>query len=421
MPPSDKSPAGRRAKRDVRWREVVLALAFVALLVATGFAAYTYGRSQSPAALSKEDRESIALYAEALDTVQDSYVDQEAVDPEKQTYGAIEGMLDTLGDKGHTRFLTPEEREQNREGLSGTYEGIGIEVEPRDDKIVVVAPIEGSPADRAGVRAGDVVIAVNGKSSRGEEMSEIIEEIKGPEGTDVRLTILRDEQERVFDLERTQIERPVASWILIPESDVAHVRLATFSDDSAGKLAQAFEEARAAGARSFVLDLRNNAGGRLDQAVEMARDFLEPGSVVYLREDASGEREEIEVEGGAEPTDAPMAVLVNEGTASSSEILAGALRDNDRATVIGETTFGTGTVLSEFVLRDGSAILLGVAERLTPDGDFIRETGIVPEVKVELAEDAEPLTPGEARTLSREEILERDAQLKRAFEELQGR
>ena len=401
-----------------RRRAVTRVLLVVVLVLATALGAYAYGRSQSPAALEERDRESLALYAEALDTVRDDYVDQEAIDPEKLTYGAIEGMLETLGDEGHTRFLTPEEHEQNREGLSGTYEGIGIEVEPRDDKIVVVAPIEGSPADRAGVRAGDVVIAVNGKSSRGEEMSEIIEEIKGPEGTAVTLTILRNEEERVFDLERAQIERPVASWTLIPESDVAHVRLASFSDDSAEKLAQAFEEARAAGARSFVLDLRNNAGGRLDQAVEMAGDFLEPGSVVYLREDASGGREEIEVEGRAELTDAPLAVLVNEGTASSSEILAGALRDNDRATVIGETTFGTGTVLSEFVLGDGSAILLGVAEWLTPDGDFIRETGIAPDVEVALSEGTEPLTPDEARDLSKEEILERDAQLARAFENL---
>ena len=401
-----------------RRRTVTWVLLVVVLVLATALGAYAYGRSQSPAALEERDQKSLALYAEALDTVRDDYVDQEAIDPEKLTYGAIEGMLDTLGDEGHTRFLTPEEREQNREGLSGTYEGIGIEVEPRDDKVVVVAPIEGTPADRAGIRAGDVVTAVNGKRARGEEMSEIIEEIKGPEGTDVTLTILRDEEERVFDLERAQIESPVASWTLIPESDVAHVRLASFSDDSAEKLAQAFEEARAAGARSFILDLRNNAGGRLDQAVEMAGDFLEPGSVVYLREDASGGREEIEVEGGAELTDAPMAVLVNEGTASSSEILAGALRDNDRATVIGETTFGTGTVLSEFVLEDGSAILLGVAEWLTPDGDFIRQIGITPDVEVALSKGTEPLTPGEARDLSKEEILERDAQLARAFENL---
>jgi carboxyl-terminal processing protease len=197
--------------------------------------------------------------------------------------------------------------------------------------------------------------------------------------------------------------------------------LSSFSDDSAEKLGQAFEEARSAGARRFILDLRNNPGGRLDQALQMAGDFLEPGSVVYVREDASGEREEIKADGGAERTGAPMAVLVNGGTASSSEILAGALRDNDRATVIGETTFGTGTVLSEFVLRDGSAILLGVAEWLTPNGDFIRETGIQPDVKVPLAPDDHPLTPSEARDLSREEILERDAQLARALESLWGK
>jgi carboxyl-terminal processing protease len=405
---------GRDRRRTVTW-----VLLVVALLLTTALGAYAYGRSQSPAAIGQRDRESLALYAEALDTVRDDYVDQEAIDPEKQTYGAIEGMLDTLGDEGHTRFLTPEEREQNREGLSGTYEGVGIEVEHRDDKVVVVVPIEGSPADRAGVESGDVVVAVDGESVREEGVSEIVEEIRGPEGTGVKLTVLRGGEERVFDLERAEIEQLVVSWTLIPESDVAHMRLASFSDDSAEKLAQAFEEARAAGAHRFILDLRNNAGGRLDQAVRMAGNFLEPGSVVYLREDASGGREEIEVEGGAEPIDAPMAVLVNEGTASSSEILAGALRDNDRATVIGEKTFGTGTVLSEFVLRDGSAILLGVAEWLTPDGDFIRETGIAPDVEVALSEDAEPLTPSESRGLSKEEILERDAQLARALENLQ--
>jgi carboxyl-terminal processing protease len=408
------------AKKRFRWSTVAWALAFVALLLATAYGAYAYGRSQSPAALGEQDRESLALFAQALDTVRNDYVDQESLDPKKQTYGAIEGMLDTLGDDGHTRFLTPEEREQNREGLSGNYEGIGIEIENRDDKVVVVAPMEGTPADRAGIEPGDVVVAVNGEKVGDDGLSEVVDEIRGPEGTDVKVTIVRDGDERVFDLERTEIETPVASWVLVPGSDVAHVRLSSFSDDSAQKLKQALEEARAAGARRYILDVRNNPGGRLDQAVEMAEGFLQPGSVVYIRQDASGEREEVRVEGGSEPTDAPVVVLVNEGTASSSEILAGALRDNDRATVIGETTFGTGTVLSEFTLRDGSAILLGVAEWLTPDGDFIRETGIVPDEKVSLAEDAEPLTPGEARDLSREEILESDAQLERAFQRLQG-
>ena len=395
-------------------------LVLAVLLAATALGSFYLGRSQSPASLGKEDRESLALYAEALDTVRDDYVDQEALDPEKQTYGAIEGMLDTLGDEGHTRFLTPEEREQNEEGLSGTYVGIGVQLEAERDEVVVAAPIENSPADRAGIRAGDVLIAVNGESVRGEDISEIVERVKGLEGTAVRLTVLRGDEERRFDLTRAEIRSPVVSWALIGDTDVAHVSLFSFSDESAQELREAFEEARSVGARRFVLDLRNNPGGRLDQAVEMAGFFLEPGSVAYLRKAASGGREEIQVEGEPGLTDAPLAVLVNRGSASSSEILAGALRDNGRATVIGETTFGTGTVLSEFVLEDGSSILLGVAEWLTPDGDFIRETGIAPDVEVKLDEGTEPLTPQDVRDLSREEALARDAQLRRAFENLEG-
>ncbi len=413
-----REPQSKRDRRGAAVRVLILA----ALLAATALGSFYLGRSQSPASLGEEDRESLALYAEALDTVRDDYVDQEALDPEKQTYGAIEGMLDTLGDDGHTRFLTPEEREQNEKRISGTYVGIGVTLEAEGEEVVVVAPIEGSPADRAGIRSGDVLIGVNGESVRGEDVSEIVEKVKGPEGTAVRLTVLRGAEERKFDLERAEIRSPVVSWALVGDTDVAHVFLSSFSDESARELRGAFEEARAAGARRFVLDLRNNQGGRLDQAVDMAGYFLEPGSVAYVRKEASGGREEVEVSESDEPglTDAPLAVLVNENSASSSEILAGALRDNDRATVIGETTFGTGTVLSEFVLRDGSSILLGVAEWLTPKGDFIRETGIAPDVEVKLGEGTEPLAPDEVRELSREETLEKDVQLRRAFENLQG-
>jgi carboxyl-terminal processing protease len=234
------------------------------------------------------------------------------------------------------------------------------------------------------------------------------------------LIVRHEGAKRTYDLQRAEIDSPVASWVLIPGTNVALVLLSSFSDDSAQQIQKAFEEAKEAGARRFILDLRNNPGGRLDQAVEMAGYFLEPQSVVYIRKDASGEREEITVEGDPESTNAPLAVLVNENSASSAEILAGALRDNGRAPVIGETTFGTGTVLSEFVLRDGSSILLGVAEWLTPDGDFIRETGITPDVRVPLGEGTEPLTPDGVRALSREEILAKDAQLRKAYEELQG-
>ena len=397
---------------------VVRVLFLLVVVLATAFGAYMVGRSQSPATLNEVDQESVALYAEALDTVRKNYVDQEDIDPKKETYGAIEGMLETLGDDGHTRFLTPEERKQNDQSLSGTYVGIGVQLEEKNGEVVVAAPIDGSPAEEAGISSDDVLLAVDGKSVRGDEVSEVVEKVKGPEGTSVELTVRHDGERRAYDLQRAEIDSPVASWVLIPGTNVALVLLSSFSDDSARELQIAFEEAKAAGARRFILDLRNNPGGRLDQAVEMAGYFLEPESVVYIRKEASGRREEITVEGDPESTEAPLAVLVDGGSASSAEILAGALRDNDRAPVVGETTFGTGTVLSEFVLRDGSSILLGVAEWLTPNGDFIRNTGITPDVKVPLPEGTEPLTPDDASDLSRDEILEKDAQLRKAYEKL---
>lgn len=408
-----------QTKRDLR-NVVARVLLSVVVLVATAVGAYMLGRSQSPASLDGKDSESLALYAEALNTVRNNYVDQKDIYPKEEAYGAIRGMLETLGDDGHTRFLTPEEREQNDQSLSGTYVGIGVQLEEKKGQVVVAAPIQGSPAEKAGISPDDVLLAVDGKSVRGDDISEVVEKVKGPEGTTVELTVRHEGKKREYDLERAQINSPVASWAMIPDSDVALVLLSSFSDDSAKELQNAFEEAKAAGARRYILDLRNNPGGRLDEAVQMAGFFLEPGSVVYIRKDASGEREEITVEGGPESMNAPLTVLVDGGSASSSEILAGALRDNGRATVIGETTFGTGTVLSEFVLRDGSSILLGVAEWLTPDGDFIRDTGIKPEVKVPLEEGTAPLTPDDVRDLSREETLERDAQLREAYEKLPG-
>lgn len=386
------------------------------VILAVALASFLYGRSQSPAGLDEVDRENLELYAEALGTVRDDYVDQKAVDSREQTYAAIEGMLDSLGDEGHTRFLTPEERQQNRQSLSGTYVGVGIQIESKEDKAVVSSPIEGSPAENAGVETGDVIIAVDGESVRGMDLSKIAEKVRGLEGTSVELTVLRDEEEREFTVKRAEIQAPVASWNIIPETDVAQVRLASFTNDSADKLKKAFEEARAAGAKRFILDLRNNPGGNLGQAIDISSQFLKPDKVIYLRQDASGDREKIRVPGNAEPTDAPLAVLVNNGSASSSEIVAGALRDNGRASLIGTKTFGTGTVLQEFTLDDGSAMLLGVAEWLTPDGDFIRESGIEPGIKVKLEEGDAPLTPNEAKDLSKQEILDQDAQIRRALE-----
>lgn len=396
------------------------AFAMVLVVLVTAFGAYAFGRSQSPAGLDPEDKEAVTLYAQALDKVENDYADQKAVDPKKQTYAAIRGMLDSLGDQGHTRFLTPEEVKQNQEDLSGTYVGIGVQLENRDGHVVIVSPIEGSPSEKAGLETGDVLVAVDGKNVRDEDISKIVNQVKGPKGSTVNLTVLRDKKERKFSMQRAEIKAPVVSWALIPGTSVADVRLSSFSDNSAGELKKAFDAAKAAGAKRYILDLRDNPGGRLDQAVDSAGNFLKTGSVVYIRQDASRKREEVKADDGSDRIQAPMTVLVNGGSASSAEILAGALRDNNRAKVIGTRTFGTGTVLSEFYLKDGSAILLGVAEWLTPKGDFIRKTGIEPDIKVKMQKGDEEVTPGDARDLSKQKLLDRDAQLSRAVEELQN-
>lgn len=382
-----------------------------------------YGRSQSPAVLTDEDRENVALYAEALDLVREDYVDQEAVDPREQTYGAIRGMIDSLGDGGHTRFLAPNEVEENRESLSGSYVGVGIRLsEEEDGRIVVTSPIDGSPAEEAGVETGDVIVAVDGERVEEEDTSEIAERVRGPEGSTVLLTVRREKEdrqrEREFELERRAVEVEAATWVTIPETDAALVRLSSFSANAVEELRGAIDEARGAGAKRFVLDLRDNPGGQVDQALGVSELFLEAGDVIYLRQEATGEPEEERAGEDADPIGEPVVVLVNGGTASSAEIVAGALRDNGRAEIVGETTFGTGTVLAERTLRDGSAILLGVAEWLTPNGDFIRESGIKPDIESRPAEGDEIVIPEEAEGLSREEMFSRDAQLKRAFEAL---
>lgn len=399
---------GRR--RFVRW------MALGAGVVVLVSAAYYAGLSQSPAGMSGDSQEGVELYAEALDLVQDEYVDQGTLDTEAQTRAAIRGMIESLGDKGHTRLLTPGEAERNEESISGRYVGVGVQIEERAGEAVVSAPIDGSPAERAGVESGDVIVAVDGESVENVQLSEVSNRVRGEEGSSVDLTLRRDGGEEInVTLERSEIDVSSASWRMVPDTRTAHLRLSSFSSESADELEEALSGSREAGAERFVLDLRDNPGGQLDQAVEAAELFLEPGSVVYIRQDAEGDREKVRASGGG-PVGTPMTVLVNGGTASSAEILAGALRDNGRARLVGTTTFGTGTVLQPYELDDGSELLLGVAEWLTPDGNFIRENGIEPSVQAELGEDQEPVFPDDATGLSREEILSRDDQLERALE-----
>jgi len=373
---------------------------------------------QSPEGVSEEYSESVALYGEALEAVGEDYVDQEEIDLKEQTYDAIKGMLDSLGDERHTRFLTPEEMDRDKKVI---YREIstGVRLEDGSGEVVVLGLVGGSPAEKAGVEPGDVLLAVDGESVQGRNIIEATDKLKGPEKSTVNLTLLRDGQVREFSMRRTELEVPAASWYLIPETDVAYLRLALFSENSAKEFEDIIAEAQEGGAQRFVLDLRDNRGGRVRQAEKIAARFLPARSVIYSERDGHGEEREVTVPKDNEPLSAPLVVMVNEESKSAAEIVAGALRDNERAEVIGETTNGAGTVLDEYPLSDGSGLLLAVAEWLTPKGDSIRGSGIEPDVEEGLEEGQIPRTPDEIRGLSREEVFAEDAQLERAFEVLQ--
>jgi len=327
-------------------------------------------------------------------------------------------MVEALGDEGHTSFLTPEERERQSSELSGTFSGIGAQLGVRDQLPVIVAPFDGSPAEQAGVKAGDIILKVDGVDVTTMALNDIVNKIRGPEGTEVKLSLLRPTENKSLDvtIKRGEIKVPAASWAMIPGSKVALVRLSQFTANAQDDIVKALDGAHAAGATSIILDVRNNPGGLLEQAIDVTSQFVKDGNVL-LEADAEGNRKAYPVKPGGKGTDLPMVLLINGGSASSSEILAGALQDHKRAQLVGQTTFGTGTVLQPYVLEDGSALLLGTRQWLTPDGRLIRKVGITPDVKVELPIETDLLTPEEVKTLTPADIGKSpDAQMIKALE-----
>lgn len=336
----------------------------------------------------------INLIQEAWNTINHIYVDRSAVKPKDLTYGAISGMVDALGDTGHSRFLSPDMVQQENSFTQGELEGIGVEVQITNGELVIVAPIDGSPAQKAGLQPGDVISKVNGEDLAGLPLSEMIAKIKGPAGTSVQLTIQQSKTgaERVVTLQRAKISLHSVNWQQIPGTTLAHVRVSAFSKGVGSDLIQALKEIQSQKMTGIVLDLRNNPGGLLQEAVTVASQFLPDGNVMEEK-DASGAIRPLPVTPGGVAYKIPMVVLINQGSASASEIVAGAIQDAKRAQLVGESTFGTGTVLNQFNLSDGSALLLATEEWLTPSGRVIWHKGIQPDVSVTLPVGASPLNP----------------------------
>jgi carboxyl-terminal processing protease len=358
------------------------------------------------------------LISEAWNRIDQSYVDRPAIQGQALTYGAISGMVDALGDTGHSRFLSPEMLKEQHEFTSGQFEGIGAYVEIKDGHVVIVSPMDGSPAQKAGLQPGDIILAVDGENVTGMPIDQVVGRILGPAGTSVTLTILTPDTQQTRDVTmmRAKITLENVVWRQVPGTQIAHVRIVAFSQGVADDLRQALGEIQQEGLAGIVLDLRSNPGGLLGESVDTASQFLQSGNVL-LEKDAQGKVTPVAVVKGGLAPDIPLVVLIDAGTASAAEIVAGALQDANRAQLVGETTFGTGTVLNEFSLSDGSALLLATEEWLTPNGRTIWHQGITPDVQVTLAQGTSPLLPEAEAGMTPEQVQDSgDAQLLKALE-----
>jgi carboxyl-terminal processing protease len=382
---------------------------------AAGTDASTPNPASSPGASVPADFE---LIRDAWDILHEQYVGRADLDDEALIHGAIDGMTEAVGDTGHTDFMTPEEREARNDSLAGSYVGIGVRMDLSEDGLPeIVSVFEDSPAAGAGLQTGELIIAVDGTATEGKTLDEVAGMVRGEAGTTVDVTVRAEGgTERTVTITRADVPIDPVSWTLVPGTRTALIRLDQFSSGAMNEVVEALEAAREAGAERLVLDLRGNPGGYVNEAVGIASQFLTEG-IVYIDRDAQGNEEPHEVSPGGVATDLPLVVMVDGNTASSSEIVSGALQDADRATVIGETTYGTGTVLGEFALRDGSALRVGTVEWLTPSGRRIWHEGIAPDVEVALGDEVEPLVPDDVRELTPAQVdAITDPQLARALE-----
>jgi carboxyl-terminal processing protease len=362
-----------------------------------------------PARIPASADNAFALMAEAWNLIDRVYVDRSAVQPKKMAEGAIAGMVDSLGDTGHSTFLTPDMVKESQNELKGEFQGVGAELRMKDGRVVIVAPMDNSPAQKAGIRPGDVILRVDGKNTAGLPLEEVVKSILGPAGTRVTLTLETPSLNRVRDVTLTRAHITVhnVTWHVLPGTDLAHLRIASFSHGVTQDLQAALKEIQANQLAGAVLDLRNNPGGLLEEAIGGASQFLTGGNVL-LEKDAKGAITPMPVLQGGVAPHLPLAVLINEGTASGAEILAGALQDAGRAKLVGETTFGTGTVLTPFPLSDGSALMLAVEEWLTPDGHTIWHEGIKPQLVVALSPDTFPVFPAEEKGMTAAQLTTSD-------------
>jgi carboxyl-terminal processing protease len=378
------------------------------LFAATSPASTSQAPAETPLSgtLTPETRDDLfAPFWEVWDILHEDFVDQ-PLDNTALMRGAIRGMLDALGDE-HTAYMDPDEYRQANMGLEGSYEGIGAWVDTDSEYLTIISPMPGSPAEKAGLEPGDQIIAIDGEDMTGIDGNLVIRKVLGPAGSTVVLTIAREGAEDPFDVTVTRgsIEIPSVESNLVEEG-IGYVRLYSFGENTNRDLEKALRSLKAADARSVILDLRGNGGGYLDTAIEVSSQFISQGEIVTERF-GDGREQVYKAAAGGLATDWPMAVLIDGGSASASEIVAGAIQDAGRGKLIGETSFGKGSVQNWVPLKDDQgAVRVTIARWYTPNGRQIHGQGLEPDIAV-------PFTEADAQA-------DRDPQLDRALEVIRG-
>lgn len=344
------------------------------------------------------------LFYQVIDRVNQDYYDKSKIDTTKMLYGAISGALASLDDP-YTAFFPPKQNTDFKTQLAGQFSGIGAELgTTTDGKISVTAPLDSSPAKKAGIRAGDIIISVDEQSTAGWTLLQAVEKIRGPKGSTVTLNILHDNEKKPVNLKITRdtiVIKSVTSWIkpvVCTESlcktdidcadcaEIAYIRLSQFGDKTNDEWTRTVTDIYAKmqkdnNIKGIVLDLRNNPGGYLQDAVFMASEFIKSGTVVS-QVDGTGNKTDLNVSRTGILLDIPLVVLINKGSASASEIMAGALRDHNRAKLVGETSFGKGTIQQPVDVENGASVHISVGKWITPAGTWVHKKGLTPDVVV---------------------------------------
>lgn len=323
----------------------------------------------------------VELFADAVSVLRNEYVDE--IDSKKLIYGAMKGMLGSLDD--YSQFMEPDEYDEIKIETKGEFGGVGIEISLKDGILTVITPMVGTPAEAAGVKAGDKIVKINGKVTKNITLNKAVGEMRGNPGSTVVLTVWRDGITNILDIpiKRAIIKIHSIKKAAILEDKTGYIKLIEFQENTPRDLDEAIKKLRGEGMDALILDLRNNPGGLLDGAVDVAERFLSKDKVIVsIKARAQNQSNVFKSSGKAAQIDFPLIVLVNEGSASASEIVAGAIKDNKRGIVVGTKTFGKASVQTVIPLKDGSALRFTTAYYFTPSGKLIKEEGIAPDVVI---------------------------------------